>query len=66
MLELNLGVGVWFVIGGYLLLVLVIAVAAYFKKDHDRSKSMQEHYLAGSQLGYFVLFMTIYATYFSG
>jgi Na+/proline symporter len=47
----------------YLLLLLVIAE---FARRSRRSDAPSDHFLAGRELGVFVLFMTLYATAYSG
>jgi Na+/proline symporter len=57
--------GIWGIVGlGFYLLALVVVaeVAKRAKRDHSPS----DHFLAGRTLGSFVLFMTLYATAYSG
>ncbi len=48
---------------GYLVLLLIIGEAA---RRARRSASPEDHFLAGRELGVFVLFLTLYATAYSG
>eukprot|EP01130_Rhizamoeba_saxonica_P016172 TRINITY_DN7426_c0_g1_i1.p1 TRINITY_DN7426_c0_g1~~TRINITY_DN7426_c0_g1_i1.p1 ORF type:complete len:593 (+),score=75.26 TRINITY_DN7426_c0_g1_i1:378-2156(+) len=59
----ELGVGIWIVMGIYMLLLVLIGVAGYFKKDED---SVSDHFLAGGGLGKVVIFMTMFSTAYSG
>jgi len=65
--EVRFGIGVWLIIGGYLLFLLIIgAIAFFFKRKRGKADSMAEHYVAGNDLGYTVILMTIFSTNFSG
>ncbi len=48
---------------GYLVLLLIIGEAA---RRARRSASPEDHFLSGRELGVFVLFLTLYATAYSG
>lgn len=52
-----------FVLGGYLLALVAVALVA---RRARADASPADHFLAGRQLGVFVLFLTLYATAYSG
>ena len=54
--------GVWALLA-YLVALLVVAEVA---RRARRDNSPQDHFLAGRELGVFVLFLTLYATGYSG
>ena len=63
MTEIPFGLGAILFVGGYLGLLLVLG---YLAKRRRVSDSLDEFYLAGRNLGGFVLFLTLYATQYSG
>lgn len=63
MAEIPFGLGAILFVGGYLGLLLVLG---YLAKRRRVSDSLDEFYLAGRNLGGFVLFLTLYATQYSG
>ncbi len=63
MTELPFGLGAVLFVGGYLVLLLGLGCLA---KRRRTSNSLSEFYLAGRNLGGFVLFLTLYATQYSG
>ena len=63
MTEIPFGLGAILFVGGYLVLLLVLG---YLAKRQRVSDSLGEFYLAGRNLGGFVLFLTLYATQYSG
>lgn len=58
-----LGPGAWAFIGAYLLSLLVIGWVA---KRARRADTLQDFYLAGNGFGFTVLFLTLFATQYSG
>ena len=54
--------GVW-ALGFYLIGLIIVAEIA---RRARRDRSPQDHFLAGRELGVFVLFLTLYATQYSG
>ncbi|MCS6807028.1 MAG: sodium:solute symporter family protein [Acidobacteriota bacterium] len=62
-MNLTFGWGVAVVIGLYLLMMVV---AGYVARRARRNHSLTDFYLAGKTLGPFVLFLTLYATQYSG
>ena len=63
MTEIPFGLGAILFVAGYLGLLLVLG---YLAKRRRVSDSLDEFYLAGRSLGGFVLFLTLYATQYSG
>jgi len=63
MSEIPFGVGAIGFVGLYLLLLLSLG---YLARRWRQSESLTEYYLAGKSLGTFVLFLTLYATQYSG
>jgi SSS family solute:Na+ symporter len=63
MTEIPFGLGATLFVGGYLVFVLALG---YLAKRQRVSDSLGEFYLAGRSLGGFVLFLTLYATQYSG
>ncbi len=63
MTEIPFGLGAILFVGAYLGLLLVLG---YLAKRRRVSDSLDEFYLAGRNLGGFVLFLTLYATQYSG
>ena len=61
--AIPLGVGAVGFIAVYLIVMLGVGVFAKTRRDND---SLSEFYLAGRNLGPFVLFFTLYATQYSG
>ena len=58
-----LGTGAWFFIGCYLSSLLLIG---WLAKQARRKNTMQDFYLAGKGFGSVMLFMTLFATQYSG
>ncbi len=63
MTEIPFGLGAVLFVGGYLVLLLGLGCLA---KRRRTSNSLSEFYLAGRNFGGFVLFLTLYATQYSG
>jgi len=63
MSEIPFGLGATVFVGLYLLLLLGLG---YLAQRRRQSESLTEFYLAGRSLGTFVLFLTLYATQYSG
>ncbi|MEQ8497637.1 MAG: hypothetical protein RLW42_25745, partial [Gammaproteobacteria bacterium] len=60
---LPLGAGAWVFIALYLLSLLVIGWVARRAREAD---TLQDFYLAGNGFGFLVLFLTLFATQYSG
>ena len=63
MTDIPFGLGAVLFVGGYLVFLLGLG---YLAKRRRTSNSLSEFYLAGRSLGGFVLFLTLYATQYSG
>ncbi|RMG49814.1 MAG: sodium:solute symporter family protein [Acidobacteria bacterium] len=63
MKAMPFGLGATLFVGGYLLVMLVLG---YVARRARRSESLSDFYLAGKNLGGFVLLLTLYATQYSG
>ena len=60
---LPFGVGAWFFVALYLCSLLLIGWVGYNARRED---TLRDFYLAGRGFGFFVLFLTLYATQYSG
>ena len=60
---LPFGVGAWFFVAVYLCSLLLIGWVGYNARRED---TLQDFYLAGRGFGFLVLFLTLYATQYSG
>jgi SSS family solute:Na+ symporter len=60
---LPFGVGAWFFVAAYLCSVLLIGWVGYNARRDD---TLRDFYLAGGGFGFLVLFLTLYATQYSG
>ncbi len=60
---LPFGVGAWFFVGLYLCSLLLIGWIGYNARRED---TLRDFYLAGRGFGFVVLFLTLYATQYSG
>ena len=60
---LPFGVGAWFFVAVYLCSLLLIGWVGYNARRKD---TLQDFYLAGRGFGFLVLFLTLYATQYSG
>ena len=60
---LPFGVGAWFFVGLYLCSLLLIGWIGYNARRED---TLRDFYLAGGGFGFVVLFLTLYATQYSG
>ena len=60
---LPFGVGAWFFVAIYLCSLLLIGWIGYNARRED---TLRDFYLAGGGFGFFVLFLTLYATQYSG
>jgi len=63
MTDLPFGPGAFAVMGGYILSLLLIGAYAYFRRKDD---SLSDFFLAGRDMGVFVLLLTLYTTQYSG
>ena len=64
MLELvPLGLGAWAFIGLYLLSLIAIG---WFAKTRSKNDTLEDFYLAGRGFGFTILFLTLFATQYSG
>jgi len=61
--PLPFGPGALLVVGLYVLSLLVVGAVAYRKR---RGPGLGDFFLAGRDMGFFVLFLTLYATQYSG
>ena len=61
--SLNLGPGALVVMGVYLVVLLGLGWAG---KRSRKEESLRDFYLAGSSFGFVVLFLTLFATQYSG
>ncbi len=61
--SLSFGTGSFFILGGYLAVMLGIGALARLKR---RDNSLSDFFLAGRSFGFFVLIMTLFATQYSG
>jgi Na+/proline symporter len=53
-------------VSGLVVYLLILVVVAEVAKRARRDASPSDHFLAGRSLGTFVLFLTLYATAYSG
>ena len=60
---LPLGLGAWIFISCYLLSLLIIG---WYAKKSRKENTLNDFYLAGGGLGFGVLFLTFFATQYSG
>ena len=60
---LPFGIGAWIFVAGYLCSLLLIGWIGY---NARREETLQDFYLAGRGFGFLVLFLTLYATQYSG
>lgn len=60
---LPFGVGAWFFVALYLCSLLLIGWIGYNARRED---TLRDFYLAGRGFGFVVLFLTLYATQYSG
>lgn len=60
---LPFGLGAWFFVGIYLLSLILIGWIGYNARRED---TLRDFYLAGQGFGFLVLFLTLYATQYSG
>ena len=61
--SLTFGTGSFFILGGYLAVMLGIGTWAFHKRQDN---SLSDFFLAGRSFGFFVLIMTLFATQYSG
>ena len=61
--EVTFGPGALAVLGGYLVIMLGLGLLG---RLHQKERSLRDFYLAGSSFGFAVLFLTLFATQYSG
>ena len=61
--EVTFGPGALAVLGGYLVVMLGLG---FLGRLHQKERSLRDFYLAGSSFGFAVLFLTLFATQYSG